>query len=77
MPDFPGTTSIIGHVTRVSSFNRPGMEVCWLVTGIRQDAYAYPYRTAVEEDKLEAERGHYLHPELFGQPTSATVNGEK
>lgn len=47
---------------------KPGMEVSWQVTGVRQDAYAEAHRIRVEEDKPEAERGYYLHPELFGQP---------
>jgi hypothetical protein len=36
------------------------------VTGIRQDAYAAAHRIKVEEDQPAQERGHYLHPELFG-----------
>jgi len=56
---------------------RPGMRVSWLVTGIRRDAFANAYRTPVEEEKPAAERGSYLHPELFGQPASAGVRGQK
>jgi hypothetical protein len=41
----------------------PGTVVCWQVTGIRQDPFAEAHRIAVEEDKPEAERGTYLHPE--------------
>jgi hypothetical protein len=47
---------------------RPGMEICWQVTGIRQDPYAIAHRIQVEEEKSSEERGHYLHPELFGEP---------
>jgi trimeric autotransporter adhesin len=43
-----------------------GGRVSWQVTGVRQDAYANAHRIAVEEDKPRDERGHYLHPELFG-----------
>ncbi|NWJ97965.1 MAG: hypothetical protein HXX20_19595 [Chloroflexi bacterium] len=42
--------------------------VSWLVTGIRQDAWANANRVQVEEDKTEAEQGKYLHPEAFGLP---------
>jgi len=42
--------------------------VSWLVTGIRQDAWANANRVQVEEDKIEAEQGKYLHPEAFGLP---------
>jgi hypothetical protein len=45
-----------------------GMKVSWQVTGIRQDAYARGHRIRVEEEKPLAERGLYLHPEVFGQP---------
>jgi hypothetical protein len=45
---------------------KAGSKVSWQVTGVRQDAYAAVHRIKVEEDKPEQERGHYLHPELFG-----------
>lgn len=44
-----------------------GMKVSWQVTGVRQDAWATKNRIPVEEQKSEKERGHYLHPEAFGQ----------
>jgi len=47
---------------------KQGMKVSWQVTGIRQDAWANAHRIPVEEDKPAAQRGYYLHPELFGQP---------
>jgi hypothetical protein len=53
--------------------SKPNIEVSWQVTGIRQDAYANAHRIAVEEDKPADERGHYLHPELFGQEKEKTV----
>jgi hypothetical protein len=46
----------------------PGQKVSWMVTGIRQDAYAKAHPIPVEEDKSESEKGKYLHPEVFGQP---------
>ncbi len=48
-------------------------KVSWQVTGIRQDAFANANRIPVEEDKPEAERGRYLHPEAFGKPTELSV----
>jgi hypothetical protein len=47
---------------------RRGMKVSWQVTGIRRDAWANAHRIQVEEEKPVAERGYYLHPELFGAP---------
>jgi trimeric autotransporter adhesin len=53
--------------------NKPGVEVSWQVTGIRHDAYANAYRIPTEEDKPAAEQGYYLHPEVFGQPASKSI----
>ena len=44
----------------------PQMRVSWQVTGIRQDPYAQANRIPVEKEKPEAERGGYLHPEVYG-----------
>jgi hypothetical protein len=46
--------------------SKPGVEVSWQVTGVRQDAYANAHRIPVEEVKPPEEQGHYLHPQLFG-----------
>ncbi len=52
---------------------KPGMEVSWQVTGIRQDAWANAHRIPVEEAKTDKERGLYLHPELFGAPAEKSI----
>ncbi len=44
----------------------PGMKVSWMVTGIRQDAWANEHRIPVEEDKPAEEKGLYLHPQELG-----------
>ena len=56
---------ITGNRFRISG-GKAGGEVSWQVTGIRHDAYADAHRIPVEEEKTMAERGRYLHPELFG-----------
>jgi hypothetical protein len=65
--------SIVAEKIRDNHFsiktNLPNVEVSWQVTGIRQDAYANTNPIPVEEDKPDAERGFYLHPEAFGQPS--------
>ncbi len=48
----------------------PGMEVSWQITGVRQDPYAELHRIQVEVDKPAAERGTYLHPDAYGQPST-------
>jgi len=60
--------------------SKPGVEVSWQVTGIRQDAYANAHRVQVEEQKPPREQGHYLHPELFeskGKQVAAEQSGGK
>jgi len=52
---------------------QPGSEVSWQVTGIRHDAWANAHRIPVEIAKPSAERGSYIHPELFGAPASKSV----
>jgi len=54
----------------------PETEVSWQVTGIRHDAFANANRIPVEEDKPEAERGHYLHAQAFGQPAEPSGGHE-
>ena len=51
-----------------------GMKVSWQVTGIRQDAWANKNRIRVEENKSEKERGHFLHPEAFGQAEECGID---
>jgi hypothetical protein len=56
----------ISHSRFTIRTNRPGVKVSWQVTGIRHDAFADAHRIPNEEEKPQQERGHYLHPELFG-----------
>lgn len=44
----------------------PNSEVCWQVTGIRNDAWALANPVTVEEPKSDADKGRYRHPELYG-----------
>lgn len=46
--------------------DKPGIEVSWQVTGVRNDKYAQQNRIVPEVDKNENEKGKYLNPELFG-----------
>ncbi len=63
---------ITGNRFRIDG-GRAGLKVSWMVTGIRQDAFANTNRIPVEVDKAEAERGLYLHPEAFGKPAELAV----
>jgi len=52
---------------------KPNQEISWMVTGIRQDAYAKANPVEVEQEKLGEEKGKYLHPALFGEPVEKSV----
>ena len=60
---------ISGNRFRIAG-GKPGMKVSWQVTGVRHDEWANAHRTQVEVDKPKAERGTYLHPELFPEKTA-------
>jgi hypothetical protein len=53
---------------------KPGIKVCWQVTGNRHDPYAEANPLTVEKDKTGKERGHYLHPELYGKSPKMGIN---
>jgi hypothetical protein len=46
--------------------DKPGVEVSWQVTGIRQDAYAKAHPIVIEEFKPAEQKGLYLYPAGFG-----------
>ncbi|ABF39195.1 hypothetical protein Acid345_0190 [Candidatus Koribacter versatilis Ellin345] len=53
--------------------DKPNVEVSWMVTGVRHDAYAVAHPLAVEEEKATNEKGYFLYPELFGAPREKNV----
>ncbi len=53
--------------------DKGGVEVSWQVTGIRQDAWANAHRLPTEVEKSDAEKGHFIHPELFGHAGEASI----
>ncbi|MFN0202711.1 MAG: hypothetical protein ACKVTZ_14400 [Bacteroidia bacterium] len=53
--------------------DKPNVKVSWQVTGVRKDAWANAHRVVPEMDKVGAEKGRYLHPELFGLGRSASI----
>jgi hypothetical protein len=54
--------------------DKPHVKVSWMVTGVRQDAYANAHRITVEDDKPAKEQGTYIHPVEHGQPQNKGVN---
>ncbi len=51
-----------------------GAKVSWQVTGVRHDPYAQANRTPVEQVKPPAEKGLYLDPGLYNQPSSKAIS---
>jgi len=45
----------------------PDLKISWLVTGVRQDAWARAHPLTPEYNKPDDERGSYQHPELLGE----------
>ena len=50
-----------------------GLQVCWQVTGIRQDPYGKAHTPVVEQNKSAAEQGYYVHPEVYNQPPARNI----
>jgi hypothetical protein len=57
--------------------DKPNVKVSWMVTGVRQDAWANAHRIPVEQDKTAVQRGHYIHPELFGHSGDLSIGAMK
>lgn len=56
--------------------DKPNVKVSWMVTGIRQDAWANAHRVVPEVDKALADKGKYLHPKELGQPEDLRIGGD-
>jgi trimeric autotransporter adhesin len=66
------SSKITNHAFTINT-DKPNVEISWQVTGIRRDAYANAHRIPVEVVKPDRERGHYVHPELYGAPEEASI----
>lgn len=56
--------------------DKPGVEVSWQVTGVRQDAWAKANRVVPETPKEARNKGKFLHPELFGADKSQQIGSK-
>jgi hypothetical protein len=52
----------------------PNIEVSWMVTGVRKDAWAKANPFAAEADKAATDAGKYLTPAAHGRPASEGIN---
>jgi len=66
------TSEVANHQFSIKT-DKPAVKVSWQVTGIRRDAWANAHRIPLEEEKNARERGHYIHPELFGAPEESSI----
>jgi hypothetical protein len=55
---------------------KAGAKVSWMVTGIRQDAFANAHPIVVEQEKPAGEKGLYLNPKEWGQPESKSISAQ-
>jgi hypothetical protein len=55
----------------------PGMEVSWMVTGIRNDPYLKDHPSQAEVEKIGAERGKYIHPKEYGVSETLGIDYEE
>lgn len=53
--------------------DKPNVEVSWMITGIRNDAYSNMNRIEPVVVKEGKEKGKYLHPEAFGKDNSYNI----
>jgi hypothetical protein len=60
------------HRFRIAG-GRAGLEVCWQVTGVRQDPWAKANPVNPEEEKPKSERGSFLVPALYGAPEEKSL----
>ncbi len=75
-PNLYISSKISGNQFMISG-GEPGMEVSWMVTGVRQDKFANANRIQVEVAKEGIERGKYLHYEEYNQPLEKAVGGHR
>lgn len=54
--------------------DKPNVEVCWLITGVRKDAFAEKHRIPVEELKQGDEAGKYLYPDAYNMPEEMGID---
>ena len=52
----------------------PGKKVSWRVEAVRNDLWVQCYGFQTEQEKEDAIKGRYLHPELYGQPKERGIH---
>ena len=65
-------SEVAGHQFGIKT-DKPNVKVSWQITAVRQDAYAKAHPLVVEPAKNARERGHYIHPELYGASEAQNI----
>jgi hypothetical protein len=72
-PNLHIAETLNGSVFRIAG-GEPGMQVSWMVTGIRSDRFADANRVVVEKPKRSENVGKLMHPELYGRGDESSVD---
>jgi len=72
-PNLHVAEELSGSAFRIAG-GEPGMEVSWMVTGIRSDPFAEANRVVTEMPKRSVDIGKYVHPELYGRGDASSVD---
>jgi hypothetical protein len=56
--------------------DKPNVKVSWLVTGVRNDAFAKAHPLEAETEKSATQRGFYFHPEAYGASKELGIGNE-
>lgn len=73
MPDLHISSEIKDCAFKISG-GKASKKVSWQITGIRADKWAKANHPGVEIEKSKEEKGHFMHPELFGHDESKSIN---
>jgi hypothetical protein len=73
MPNLHVAVEIQGNRFKIAG-GVPGKKVSWEVKAIRNDLWVQRYGYQTEQEKEDAIKGKYLHPELYGQPKERGIH---
>jgi hypothetical protein len=73
MPNLHVAVKIQNNCFKIAG-GAPGKEVSWEVKAIRNDLWVQRYGYQTEQEKEDAIKGKYLHPELYGQPKERGIH---
>jgi hypothetical protein len=73
MPNLHVAVEIQGNRFKIAG-GVPDKKVSWEVKAIRNDLWVQRYGYQTEQEKEDAIKGKYLHPELYGQPKERGIH---